>query len=283
MQQTQTASFDSVSLPMVVVGPHDKEEKAEYDPKLLAFSFSGMEIRNLYFSPSGKELVDPVSTYLFEEEHTGGGCMALKKVLPDGRYFLLTDGDGFIAAPIDWDEATLGLYSVEGDTIAYCELKNVPYALVTDDASQNELTSLERLYCSCCGGVTTGRQWSNRDTGYGLCVSCIPQCSRNQTDEEFQRTYGVRGIHFDLSQSPPGDEAVCETARLKAEVEGTANDESQDSAALQAQYLAWARENLASDDMEIPENANVSLAERGAFVEAYVWVPNDAIKGPDDL
>jgi hypothetical protein len=29
------------------------------------------------------------------------------------------------------------------------------------------------LLCSCCGAETRGRQWHNRDTGYGLCVSCI--------------------------------------------------------------------------------------------------------------
>lgn len=53
------------------------------------------------------------------------------------------------------------------------------------------------LLCSCCGGETRGRQWHNRDTGYGLCPSCIEQCSRRVTPEDFRRCYGEQGIHFD--------------------------------------------------------------------------------------
>ena len=41
-----------------------------------------------------------------------------------------------------------------------------------------------------------GRQWWNRDTGYGLCVKCIPFCERGETPESFQRLYGERGVHY---------------------------------------------------------------------------------------
>ncbi|MGG5276330.1 hypothetical protein [Pseudomonas syringae pv. coryli] len=58
--------------------------------------------------------------------------------------------------------------------------------------------SVCRLLCSCCGAETRGRQWHNRDTGYGLCPSCIDQCSRKVTPEDFRRCYGDRGIHFDI-------------------------------------------------------------------------------------
>jgi hypothetical protein len=58
------------------------------------------------------------------------------------------------------------------------------------------------LLCSCCGAVTSGRQWHNRDIGYGLCVACIPRCSRGETLAQFERLYGVRGIHFDLPVEP---------------------------------------------------------------------------------
>jgi hypothetical protein len=54
------------------------------------------------------------------------------------------------------------------------------------------------LICACCGERTMGRQWWNRDTGYGLCVPCIPFVSRKQTDEEVERSYGVRGVHYDV-------------------------------------------------------------------------------------
>lgn len=54
------------------------------------------------------------------------------------------------------------------------------------------------LLCSCCGSVTRGRQWHNRDKGFGLCARCIDFCSRNTTAEDFRRCYGDRGVHFDL-------------------------------------------------------------------------------------
>lgn len=57
---------------------------------------------------------------------------------------------------------------------------------------------VQRMLCPCCGGVTRGRQWHNRDIGYGLCVSCIDFCHRNETPERFQSLYGVRGVHFDI-------------------------------------------------------------------------------------
>lgn len=59
-------------------------------------------------------------------------------------------------------------------------------------------TRPRRLECSCCGAETLGRQWWNRDTGYGLCVACIPFCQRGETPETFASLYGTRGVHFDL-------------------------------------------------------------------------------------
>jgi len=60
---------------------------------------------------------------------------------------------------------------------------------------------IRRMSCSCCGAVTCGRQWHNRDTGYGLCVDCIERCQRNETPEQFERCYGVRGVHFDIQEA----------------------------------------------------------------------------------
>lgn len=56
------------------------------------------------------------------------------------------------------------------------------------------------MFCSCCGAWTRGRQWPNRDTGYGLCVACIPFCSRGESAESFKRLYGERGVHFDVPE-----------------------------------------------------------------------------------
>src|SRR6185503_3800288 len=48
-------------------------------------------------------------------------------------------------------------------------------------------TRPKRLICSCCGESCIGRQWWNRDTGYGLCDRCVPfvRSSRGMTEDEF--------------------------------------------------------------------------------------------------
>lgn len=59
---------------------------------------------------------------------------------------------------------------------------------------------VKNLTCCCCGAHTRGRQWHNRDTGFGLCVNCIDFCHRNTTDADFERSYGVRGVHYDVKE-----------------------------------------------------------------------------------
>lgn len=54
------------------------------------------------------------------------------------------------------------------------------------------------LECCCCGNGLKGRQWHNRDDGYGLCPDCIDYCAERETPEGFERNYGLRGIHFDI-------------------------------------------------------------------------------------
>lgn len=50
------------------------------------------------------------------------------------------------------------------------------------------------LECCCCGGYAPGRQWHNRDTGYGLCADCIDTCC---PDQNVTDSYGHRFVHFD--------------------------------------------------------------------------------------
>jgi hypothetical protein len=54
------------------------------------------------------------------------------------------------------------------------------------------------LTCSCCGAVTRGRQWWNRDTGYGLCRSCADWLATREPAETVQFCYGTRGVHYAL-------------------------------------------------------------------------------------
>lgn len=56
------------------------------------------------------------------------------------------------------------------------------------------------LDCCVCGGGAYGRQWHNRDTGYGLCDSCADWLkSIGTSEQEMKECYGVEGIHYKVT------------------------------------------------------------------------------------
>lgn len=59
------------------------------------------------------------------------------------------------------------------------------------------MSPVNYLTCCCCGNETLGRQWWNRDTGYGLCNRCfkINGITEKTTYHEY---FGQRGIHWDI-------------------------------------------------------------------------------------
>lgn len=52
------------------------------------------------------------------------------------------------------------------------------------------------LRCCCCGSIFKGRQWHNRDAGYGLCNGCVDFCRARNTEQTMLRCYGVYGVHY---------------------------------------------------------------------------------------
>lgn len=57
----------------------------------------------------------------------------------------------------------------------------------------------KRLTCCCCGESTIGRQWWNRDKGFGLCQKCVKWMKeQGTTDEEIRSMAGVDGINFNI-------------------------------------------------------------------------------------
>ena len=113
---------------------------SEYDASLLAFVFEECEIRNPYLSECGRFTVDPIEAYGFKPHHTGGGCMALVKVLEDGRQIWITDvGGSAIPEADEIDEAILGVF-VGGEQLAYITLSEIPMEgdipALNDDAKQ---------------------------------------------------------------------------------------------------------------------------------------------------
>jgi len=59
------------------------------------------------------------------------------------------------------------------------------------------LNPVRRMTCCCCGTSTMGRQWHNRDTGYGICESCVKWIAgRGTGPQEMTRLYGDEGYHY---------------------------------------------------------------------------------------
>lgn len=60
------------------------------------------------------------------------------------------------------------------------------------------MTHTRQLACCCCGGGAIGRQWWNRDHGFGLCANCVDYCVGDDLPLGVTtESYGVRGFHFD--------------------------------------------------------------------------------------
>jgi len=60
------------------------------------------------------------------------------------------------------------------------------------------LKPVRNLECSCCGQSTIGRQWWNRDNGYGLCESCAIRIEPRESEEDMKSCYGIKGFHYCL-------------------------------------------------------------------------------------
>jgi len=59
---------------------------------------------------------------------------------------------------------------------------------------------IKELICCCCGNQTSGRQWWNRDTGYGLCVKCAEVISKKEDEETMKSCYGEKGKHYAIAK-----------------------------------------------------------------------------------
>lgn len=66
-------------------------------------------------------------------------------------------------------------------------------------------TRLKRLRCCCCDEGTAGRQWWNRDTGFGICPPCANMIEAKEGAEELKLMAGIRGTHFDCQPETAGE------------------------------------------------------------------------------
>lgn len=58
-----------------------------------------------------------------------------------------------------------------------------------------------RLQCACCGASVLGRQWWNRDKGFGVCQRCAKETIQREGEEATVRLYGRRGEHWSVNET----------------------------------------------------------------------------------
>lgn len=63
--------------------------------------------------------------------------------------------------------------------------------------------AIRPLVCCCCGKGTHGRQWWNRDKGFGLCPDCVEFVSRSADSDDLHSCYGICGIHYATTNTTP--------------------------------------------------------------------------------
>lgn len=69
------------------------------------------------------------------------------------------------------------------------------------ELKEKNLGPVRSLNCNCCGAMTHGRQWWNRDTGYGMCVDCIDFVrKKGMSEAEIQNLYGIEGVHWGVKE-----------------------------------------------------------------------------------
>lgn len=60
--------------------------------------------------------------------------------------------------------------------------------------------SLANLICNCCGQYIKGKQWWNRDEGYGICKSCGEEQADRYGLAQVELDNGKKGIHWGVTK-----------------------------------------------------------------------------------
>ena len=86
----------------------------------------------------------------------------------------------------------------KGETMGVIQMYEDAYL----EARTRELHKPVRtLECNCCGGRTRGRQWHNRDIGYGMCTDCIAHVrAKGMPESEIQDLYGFEAVHWGIPE-----------------------------------------------------------------------------------
>lgn len=88
---------------------------------------------------------------------------------------------------------------------------------MSDKNVNTQYGAVKSLTCCCCGNGTSGRQWHNRDHGYGLCKDCVDYCARSEDEASMKSCYGIRGIHYDLPERSAIDAQIESAMQVRAQ------------------------------------------------------------------
>ncbi len=93
----------------------------------------------------------------------------------------------------------VGDQSVKASDRAAVEEAITSLEMKLDKSLHEHLEPVVELLCSGCGAVTYGRQWHNRDDGYGVCPKCVDWLAEREPAEAMKRNYGIRGVHYNVA------------------------------------------------------------------------------------
>lgn len=91
--------------------------------------------------------------------------------------------------------------------------------------AETVIKPIRTLLCCCCGTDTQGRQWHNRDTGYGIFDRCATKQKNGSYDAATMHSYyGVEGVHYLLPAIPPSVQQMLNTFLVPMGFEAMAAD-----------------------------------------------------------
>lgn len=59
-----------------------------------------------------------------------------------------------------------------------------------------DLQRIRKMDCCICGIRCFGRQWWNRDTGFGICPRCAEYEETKISPKEHEELYGKPNVHY---------------------------------------------------------------------------------------
>ena len=125
---------------------------------------------------------------------------------------------------------------------------------------------MRTLICCACGGPAPGKQWRNRDTGFGVCARCFAEWVKRYGLRDSCESCGFPGVHHSPGAAAPwfcvgedtvlAEQFVAEIEAMAARADKTpgqvyalwrrysAECQSADQSAILSEFLEWYKGDL---------------------------------------